>query len=208
MLKNLAQKPIVSMDKTNLILMSMLIGLPLIEVASSQGLAPAHGRAIRELNIEKNFRGFSYGADEEHPNRVTVSVLPGTFEGKSLIGIVLNLAEGGAIESIEPLFKQTVDGFEPVRWALDAFKAKKVGVDTLWEILRSAIDRDSSDAKVLLFMMHTLKSTDGFPSLSQISIPEGGPLAKAIKGIDTSKGLNENEKMKNLAEVNDFLSRK
>lgn len=58
MLKNLAQKPIVSMGKTNLILMSMLIGLPLIEVASSQGLTPAHGRAIRELDMKKTSGDF------------------------------------------------------------------------------------------------------------------------------------------------------
>jgi len=195
------------MGKKNLLLMSILIGSSLIEVASSQGLSPAHGRAIRDLGIEKNFNGFSYGADEKHPNKLTVRVLPGAFKGKSLIGIVLNLAEGGDIESIEPLFKQKQEAFEPIRWALDAFKTQEVGVDTLWEILRSATNRDSSDTEVLLFLIHTIKSTDGFSNLNQILIPEAGSLAKAIKGIEISKGLNQNVKMKNLAEVNEFLQK-
>jgi hypothetical protein len=194
------------MGKINQILITILIGSSIVEVASSQELAPAHGRAIRELDVEQNFKGFSYGTDEKHPNRVTVRILPGVFEGKSLIGIALNLAEGGGIKSIEPLFEQTVEAFEPICWALDAFKTKKVGVDTLWEILRSAINRDSSDAEVLRFMMHTIKSTDGLPNLKQILIPEAGPLAKAIEGIEIPKRLNESEKMKSLAEVNHFLS--
>lgn len=206
MLKSLVQKPNVSMGRIKRSLIFALVAATIVEQVSSQELTPNHGRAIKELGIEKNFKGFSYGVDEKHPNRLTLSLLPGAFEGKSLIGIALNLADSGGIESIEPIFTEKVKEFEPIRWAFDAFKGKEIDINTLWQIVRSTIHRDSSDLEVLFFMLNTIKSSDGFVPLEQILIPEFGPFRKAIKEIESSKGSNSAEKIRTLAELNDFLN--
>lgn len=204
--KNLVQKLNVSMGRINQIFVFILIILSVVKQANSQELTPTHGIAIRQLGIEENFKGFSYGVDDKDRNRLTVSINPGAFEGKNLIGIALNLGKNGAIEFIEPIFKQEVKGFEPIRWGIDSFKRKQIDINAFWQIVRSSIDEGSSDVEVLFFVVNTIKATDGFPPLDQILLPEFGPLAKSIETIKISKGLKDGPKIETLAALDDFLN--
>jgi hypothetical protein len=154
-----------------------------------------------QLEIEKNFKGFSYGVADGNPNRMKIEVLPGGFEGKKLKGIIACLSDDGKVVAIEPYFSKLDDAFEPVIWAFESYRKRIIGLNTLWEINRSSFGDDANDREVLSFVLHTIETSDGYPSLDKIQLRQQSALLKAIHQIASDKKLQLNAEELNLAQV-------
>lgn len=182
----------------------LLLVAQLSSYALCQDLGLAHGKAIKSLDIEKNFKGFSYSIDEGDVSRLKISLLPGSFDQKELIGIVLNLDGDGKIKAIEPFFRNKASDFEPSAWALDKFKADEISFEALWEVVRSAVSKNTRDRDVISFLIGTIHNADGYPALESILIRGDGPVMKALKKMAALS--NREIKAGNLAEVKQWLA--
>ncbi|MEY4244716.1 MAG: hypothetical protein RLZZ245_2301 [Verrucomicrobiota bacterium] len=205
MRKNLDPKQGVSMVKMIQKLANLLFCILCSQIGYSADLGLKHAGAMSQLEIEKNFKGFSYGVANGDPNRMKIEVLPGGFEGKELKGIIASLSDDGKVVAIEPYFSKLDDAFEPVMWAFESYRKRKIGLNTLWEINRFSFGEEANDREVLSFVIHTIGTSDGYPSLDRIQIRQDIALLKAIHQIASDKKLQLNAEGLNLGQVKEAL---
>lgn len=169
------------------------------QTACCNEISNIHSAVMKRLGIGENFRGFSYIVGDD-VNRLTIRLLPGAFADKKLNGIVLTIDKNGEMKSIEPSFETNDESFDPIAWAFDVFKEKKIGIDSLWEICKSSLPK-TDNKNLLVFLVSTLERSEGYPKLNMIGIPTSGPLTKAID-IEFS---DKTEKIHNLLELKKAL---
>jgi hypothetical protein len=171
--------------------------------AKCEELPESHAKAIKSLEIEKNFKGFSYIIGESKD--LSIKLLPGALDDKKLNGIILVLGDDGEIRAIRPSFDDTDLAFEPISWAFDKFHQKMIGIDSLWEIVRATQPKNIDDLKLISFIISSLETSVSQQKLNQIHFSPNGPLSLSIKNHSKPPQNSKQFIRHDLSEVKEFL---